>query len=110
MQIVQFVVDLHLVYFGSEFKYPSPRGWHSNIVILGSILLLRQFLLAPPSGTWYLPRDRVGCCVWLRATVKLSPALHQVLHRHVQEADSGQETSYEWTCSCKREWVCALRV
>lgn len=33
MQIVQFVVDLHLVYFGSEFKPPSPRGYHSNIII-----------------------------------------------------------------------------
>lgn len=103
MQIVQFIVDLHLVYFGSESS--QFRCTHSPDALFPlSLFLLCQHLLASTSVARQLPWNGISRCVWLRVTFELSSTLHQVLYRYVQEAGSRKEASNERTR--KWEWVC----
>jgi len=103
MQIVQFIVDLHLVYFGSEST--QLLCTHSSDALFPlSLFLLCQHLLASPPVVRQLPWNGIGRCLWLRVTFELSSALHQVLYRYVQEAGSRKEASNERTR--KWEWVC----
>jgi hypothetical protein len=77
MQIVQFIIDLHLVYFGSEQNILNARI--HLIYSFSSLFLLCLHLLASTPYSRQLPWNRVGRGLWLRLTFELSSSFHQVL-------------------------------
>ena len=104
MQIVQFVIDIAVVYFGSKRS-----RWIISVATDGighcSIWTLRGCVRSTPASHLELCWVGNGCLVWLRPSYLLPFPLHQLLFPNLQEARHNREEQRFYKQPHKREYL-----
>lgn len=109
MQIAQFIIDLFVVYFGSQsrlvitphvtlflitFDYYAPVTY--------SVFVLRRHILAVDARHGLLRGDGECCVVWLWAVDGLPVPVHQLLHPDIQEAVDEEQEAFGQRKRCRK--------